>query len=534
MFDAVSPDAWQANSPTTQRQEALRRIEVYILEVLHDLLIQRPFHMDRGRSTRTTTAQPQQLQQQKQKATCCARRHDASLTSHPFGSSPTGAGSPFPPPFTACGDSTSHRHLRHLKPLRERLLVASVLFTHLLEGVMTTQRDLYYLLVRQVPSQAVVNAAVQALSHLLQVPRYVLGVVAGVRGSIGGCVYYGGIYLGGGDGTAGVVQGMTIPSMESQLQVQICHPAMSHAAAGKKGERDTEQGPSRVAIDASPVPFLVPPHVRFVVVVEKQAVYHRLLEEGLHHRVPCIVLTSCGFPTHAAHVLLFNLCRALPQATAVGLVDYNPHGVAILSSYRWAGAALATAEEVGGRRWKRESEHYAVPSLRWVGLRTCQLRQPTPWGSAASESAACQSDVDVSALAAPALRFSERDAALLHGLKELFTARLASRGAAPTESNATPLELEEYQSILGWLREVERMETQKEKYEIESVYRQTLPLPPATSHRCLDAITAALATSKSDRSAEKMEMRGRAGVWKGEEPPFASWLCQRLLHHDYI
>jgi len=48
----------------------------------------------------------------------------------------------------------------------------------------------------------------------------------------------------------------------------------------------------------------------------------------------------------------------------VGLVDWNPAGVTILSIYRF-----------GSHRMGLESPHYALPTLGWLGARASQLRQ---------------------------------------------------------------------------------------------------------------------------------------------------------------
>ena len=65
----------------------------------------------------------------------------------------------------------------------------------------------------------------------------------------------------------------------------------------------------------------------------------------------------------ACRALLSCLCEAFPELPVVGLVDWNPSGASILSTYRF-----------GSQRMSQESSRYALPSLGWLGARHEQLR----------------------------------------------------------------------------------------------------------------------------------------------------------------
>ena len=104
----------------------------------------------------------------------------------------------------------------------------------------------------------------------------------------------------------------------------------------------------------------------YVVVVEKDAVFQRLLNERIFDVIPCVVITAKGFPDFATRKFLFLLERALErnpiQSRFYMLADFNPSGLWIWSSYSsGSGASLM------------DSVPYAVP-LELIGLCADDLR----------------------------------------------------------------------------------------------------------------------------------------------------------------
>ncbi|KDD71428.1 hypothetical protein H632_c5051p0, partial [Helicosporidium sp. ATCC 50920] len=72
-----------------------------------------------------------------------------------------------------------------------------------------------------------------------------------------------------------------------------------------------------------------------LLVVEKQSVFQQLLEERLWLVCPCILVTAKGMPDYATRAFVQSVQRAFPKLAVVGLVDWNPSGVAILAQYRF-------------------------------------------------------------------------------------------------------------------------------------------------------------------------------------------------------
>ena len=65
---------------------------------------------------------------------------------------------------------------------------------------------------------------------------------------------------------------------------------------------------------------------RCVLVVEKESVFRRLVDDGFTSRLPCVLLTACGFPDYASRAALRRAaCVAVaspvapPNAAAMGL-----------------------------------------------------------------------------------------------------------------------------------------------------------------------------------------------------------------------
>jgi len=60
--------------------------------------------------------------------------------------------------------------------------------------------------------------------------------------------------------------------------------------------------------------------------------------------------------------LLFYLCSKFPQVPIYGLVDFDPDGLGILSTYKYGSVALAHC-----------NEGLAVPKIIWLGVKSCEI-----------------------------------------------------------------------------------------------------------------------------------------------------------------
>ncbi|CAD2212700.1 Type IIB DNA topoisomerase, putative [Angomonas deanei] len=315
--------------------------------------------------------------------------------------------------LTETRQTANVRNTKALVEYRNELVIIDLLYKNAMEGVVSAHRDIYYHLIRKIPHQNVVNHTVMRLTTLLGIPRESLGVLAGTRGTVGGTLSFRGTALYDASrrlrseedtrsGVDGCAEGVTIPSTEECLSVT------------------TEAG-----VASSPsAKFVLSSRTRFIIVVEKHAIFFRLMSERIYDKIPCVLLTSHGFPTLAARRLLLNMHRAAPHIPVVGLVDYNPSGLAILLQYKF-GNERVTVDE-------------GVAAVRWLGLR----------GHHISGSDNPESTPDTSRA------FTSRDTAMTASLSDRLNQKATREG--------------EY---APWLAEIEKMKKSSRKYEIEEVYR---------------------------------------------------------------
>ena len=97
-----------------------------------------------------------------------------------------------------------------------------------------------------------------------------------------------------------------------------------------------------------------------VLVVEKDSVFRRLVDDRFIERLPCVLITGCGFPDLATRALVQRVAEAL-DVRCFCLTDYNPHGMALMLAYKQGTANLGL--ELG----------CCCPRMQWLGLRATHV-----------------------------------------------------------------------------------------------------------------------------------------------------------------
>ncbi|KAJ5518921.1 Winged helix-turn-helix transcription repressor DNA-binding [Penicillium expansum] len=110
--------------------------------------------------------------------------------------------------------------------------------------------------------------------------------------------------------------------------------------------------------------------VRWVLVIEKEAVFHRLARVSYHTRALAgegIMVTGKGYPDFMTRTFLramsdsaSNQSRSPPRFYA--LTDGDPHGMAIMSTYKYGSAAHL-----------HQNARLSIPRLQWLGLRVTDI-----------------------------------------------------------------------------------------------------------------------------------------------------------------
>ncbi|KAL6607956.1 hypothetical protein ACP70R_041019 [Stipagrostis hirtigluma subsp. patula] len=96
--------------------------------------------------------------------------------------------------------------------------------------------------------------------------------------------------------------------------------------------------------------------VKYILVVEKQTVFHALVSSGFHTRHRCILMTGKGHPDVVTRLLLRKL-RVTLNVRAYCLVDGNPSGASIYCTYRF-----------GSENRAYDNLCMTVSDLIWIGV----------------------------------------------------------------------------------------------------------------------------------------------------------------------
>lgn len=104
--------------------------------------------------------------------------------------------------------------------------------------------------------------------------------------------------------------------------------------------------------------------VKWVLVIEKEASFRSIAASTFWDAVSTqgVILTGKGYPDFATRALLHQMCAPTPQngfasPPAFCLVDFDPDGLAIMSTYKNGSATLV-----------HEKEDLRVRQLQWLGL----------------------------------------------------------------------------------------------------------------------------------------------------------------------
>lgn len=229
-----------------------------------------------------------------------------------------------------------------------------------------TSRGLYYLSAEHWTSQAEANATVKKALEMLQVSRHALGVLAAARGWYAGAVHVveeaaapapqpGGPHSAATSDAFAALDSSALPeALAAGLDdvVDDGWPSEASAPATYTGGAAASYGSgsggaaAEVLVAATTARHIpaesvhTPPRLRnagaqFILVVEKEAVFRRLVEDRMWERpgLRCIIVTGCGFPDHATRAFL-HYCWRTFNLPVYGLSDWNPFGLTIMLCYR--------------------------------------------------------------------------------------------------------------------------------------------------------------------------------------------------------
>lgn len=104
---------------------------------------------------------------------------------------------------------------------------------------------------------------------------------------------------------------------------------------------------------------------KFLLVVEKDSVFQRLLDERWAERFPnSILVTGRGYPDICTRLFLSWLALKFPSMPMLALVDADPYGIEIFLTYKF-----------GSERSRVETGHVDLHRLQWIGFLPSETEQ---------------------------------------------------------------------------------------------------------------------------------------------------------------
>ncbi|XP_077477580.1 meiotic recombination protein SPO11 isoform X1 [Stigmatopora argus] len=204
--------------------------------------------------------------------------------------------------------------------------ILSVIYTLVQSNSYATKRDIYYNYPQLFGSQKTVDQIVDDVSCMLKMPRRALHVLASSKGLISGDLCY----------------------MEEDGTRINCNSSSAAVAVSSNIE-----GIQNIVSSA-----------RFILIVEKDATFQRLLQDGLCTRLsPCIMITGKGFPDVNSRLMVRKLWDVL-EIPVFTLVDADPHGIEIMCIYKYGSMAMSF-----------EAQNLTIPSVMWLGLLPSDLER---------------------------------------------------------------------------------------------------------------------------------------------------------------
>ena len=210
------------------------------------------------------------------------------------------------------------------------IAMLNLIHTNVRQGKTVTQREMYYCASAKEPllfSKVVhVLNAIKDIAGLLRIDRGALNITSASKGLVVGLV-----------------------SLRNDVtQTFVDCSKIDGSGFTIPGDLKTIES---LSIDAS--------MCAFILVVEKDAVFNKLVQERIWERYPCAVVTAKGFPDLPTRAFLNRLALTGVQRTCkiYVLVDWNPSGLWIYSTYVTGGASNVN-----------ESTKYALRNAVFLGV----------------------------------------------------------------------------------------------------------------------------------------------------------------------
>ncbi|KAF2743547.1 DNA topoisomerase IV, alpha subunit [Sporormia fimetaria CBS 119925] len=216
------------------------------------------------------------------------------------------------------------------------LRILELVHDGLVENVVMTKRDIYYRHPDLFLKQGVVDRYIDDLACTLGLSRSSLNVTAAAKGLVVGY-----ITIRRADGTSGNL----MPALQDSDTLHM-------------------------------------PCISSIVVIEKEATFRSLLSSCQWDKLSphTLIVTAKGYPDLATRRFLCRVANTAPHTPIFALVDFDPDGIAIMSTYKYGSSRLAH-ETMSAN----SSTTLALPQLHWLGLRSRHWTGMTDQGDSANK-----------------------------------------------------------------------------------------------------------------------------------------------------
>ncbi|ERL83889.1 hypothetical protein D910_01180, partial [Dendroctonus ponderosae] len=107
----------------------------------------------------------------------------------------------------------------------------------------------------------------------------------------------------------------------------------------------------------------------FILVVEKESIFNKLLEEDLPNKLtkPFILITGKGYPDLNTQLFLKKLWMVMEIPVFI-FVDADPDGISIMLTYRFGSKVVIIKQYICKNTNVHLSEYLAIPKAKWIGV----------------------------------------------------------------------------------------------------------------------------------------------------------------------
>ena len=196
------------------------------------------------------------------------------------------------------------------------LQVLRISYSLLQSGTKATKREVFYMCPGLFGTQRCSDKAIENGSNLLEVPRNRLNIIGAGKGLVSGSLNY------------------------TEAGIDTC-----------VGNRVL-----KIPLDMDEISDLKTT-ADFLLIVEKETVLNRLVQEKMFEEVHCIAVTGCGYPDMQTREFVKRIVDEFSWIPVLVLTDYDPHGFKILCTYTFGSAKMCG-----------ECDSLAVPFAHWLGV----------------------------------------------------------------------------------------------------------------------------------------------------------------------